>query len=222
MGQKVNPVGFRVGITKGWSSAWYSHRNYAAWLHEDLAIREKVKKEFYAAGIADLHIERSGNKIKVTLYAAKPGIIVGKQGAGIEKIKSIVSKIAKSAQEIFVQPEEIKKPETNAQLVSESIAEQIEKRAHFRRAMKRAMGNAIKSGVEGIKVQVAGRLGGNEIARTEHYHEGRTPLHTLRADIDYGYAVARTTYGTIGVKVWIYHGEVSKRAESKRKGGKRS
>lgn len=221
MGHKVNPVGFRVGVVKSWSSAWYSHRNYAAWLHEDLAIREKIKKEFYAAGIADLRIERSGNKIKVALYAAKPGLVVGKQGAGIEKIKQIVAKIAKGAQEIFVQPEEVKKPETNAQLVSESIAEQIEKRAHFRRAMKRAMGNAIKSGVEGIKVQVAGRLGGNEIARTEHYHEGRTPLHTLRANIDYGYTIARTTYGTIGVKVWIYHGEVSKQTEIKRRSVKK-
>ena len=222
MGHKVNPIGFRVGVTKTWGSAWYSHRNYSKWLHEDLSIREKIKKEFYAAGIADLHIERSGDKIKVMLYAAKPGIIVGKQGAGIEKIKQIVAKVAKGAQEIFVQPEEVKKPETNAQLVSESIAEQIEKRAHFRRAMKRAMGNAMKSGVEGIKVQVAGRLGGNEIARTEHYHEGRTPLHTLRADINYGYAVARTTYGTIGVKVWICRGEVSKRLDAKRRSGKKS
>jgi len=217
LGQKVNPIGFRVGTTRTWSSVWYSHRNYAKWLHEDLAIRDTIKKEFYAAGIADLQIERSGNKIKVTLYAAKPGIIVGKQGAGIEKIKQVVAHIAKEAQEIFVYPEEVKKPETNAQLIAESIAEQIEKRAHFRRAMKRAMSNAMKSGVEGIKVQVAGRLGGNEIARTEHYQEGRTPLHTLRADISYGYAIARTTYGTIGVKVWVYRGEVGKRSDTKRK-----
>ncbi len=224
MGQKVNPIGFRVGVTRNWNSVWYSHRNYATWLHEDLAIRDHIKKEFYPAGIADLRIERSGSRIKVVLHAAKPGIIVGKQGSGIEKIKQIVSKIAKGAQEIFIQPEEVKKPETNAQLVAESIAEQIEKRAHFRRAMKRAMTNSLKSGVEGIKVQVAGRLGGNEIARTEHYHEGRTPLHTLRADIDYGYAVARTTYGTIGVKVWIYRGEVSAKrldANAKRRTGKK-
>ncbi len=222
MGQKVNPVGLRLGITRTWNSVWYSHRNYAKWLHEDLKIRTAIKKEFYAAGLSNLNIERSGDKLKVTLFAAKPGIIVGKQGAGIEKIKQIVAKLAKGSQEIFVQPEEVKKPEIDAQLVSESIAEQIEKRAHFRRVMKRAMGNAIKSGIEGIKVQVGGRLGGNEIARVERYHEGRTPLHTLRANIEYGHAVARTTYGTIGIKVWIYKGEVSKRFEAKRKGAKKN
>ena len=156
MGQKVNPIGLRLGVTRTWSSVWYSHRNYAKWLHEDVKLREAIKKEFYAAGVSHINIERSGDKVKVTLHAAKPGIIVGKQGAGIEKIKQIVSKLAKGAQEIFVQPEEVKKPEINAQLVSESIAEQIEKRAHFRRVMKRAMGNAIKSGVEGIKVQGRG------------------------------------------------------------------
>lgn len=221
MGQKVNPISLRVGITRTWSSVWYSHRNYAKWFHEDLKIREAIKKEFYLSGIAAVTIERSGEKIKVVIRTAKPGLVVGKQGAGIERIKQIVGKIAQNAQEVFVQPEEIKKPEINAQLVSESIAEQIEKRAHFRRVMKRAMGNAIKSGIEGIKVQVGGRLGGNEIARVEHYHEGRTPLHTLRADIDFGHAVARTTYGTIGVKVWIYKGEVSKRYDSRRKPGEK-
>lgn len=221
LGQKVNPIGFRVGTTRTWSSVWYSDRNYGKWLHEDLAIHDRIKKEFYAAGIADIRIERSGSKIKVMLYAAKPGIIVGKQGAGIERIKQVIAQVARDAQEIFVQPEEVKKPETDAQLIAESIAEQIEKRAHFRRAMKRAMSNAIKSGVEGIKVQVAGRLGGNEIARTERYQEGRTPLHTLRADITYGYAIARTTYGVIGVKVWVYRGEVAKRADIRRKSVKK-
>jgi len=222
LGQKVNPISLRLGITRTWSSVWYSHRNYAQWLHEDIKIRTAIKKEFYAAGLSSLNIERSGDKLKLTLLAAKPGIVVGKQGAGIEKIKLIVAKIAKGAREIFVQPEEVKKPETNAQLVAESIAEQIEKRAHFRRVMKRAMQNAIKSGIEGVKVQVGGRLGGNEIARVERYHEGRTPLHTLRADIDFGIATAHTTYGSIGIKVWIYKGEVSKRFDPKRKSVKKN
>ncbi len=211
MGQKVNPISLRLGITRTWGSVWYSHRSYTNWLHEDLKIREAVKKEFYAAGISKVNIERSGEKLKIIIGTAKPGVIVGKKGAGIERIKQIAQKFAKQAKEIFVNPEEVKKPEINAQLVAESIAEQIEKRAHFRRVMKRAMSTAVKSGIEGIKVQVAGRLGGAEIARVERYHEGRTPLHTLRVDIDYGFATAKTTYGTIGVKVWISKGEQQNR-----------
>lgn len=217
MGQKVNPIGLRLGITRTWGSVWYNHKNYTKWLHEDLKIKKAIKKEFYPAGISSTYIERSGEKMKLVIHTAKPGIVVGRKGIGIERIKAIAAKLAKGAKEIFVQPEEIKKPEVDAQLVAENIAEQLEKRAHFRRAMKRAMTSAMKSGVEGIKVQVSGRLGGAEIARVERYHEGRTPLHTLRVNIDYGLAEAKTTYGIIGVKVWISKGEITKRIETKRR-----
>ena len=217
MGQKVNPIGLRLGITRTWGSVWYSHRNYAKWLHEDLKVREVIKKEFYSAGIAKIDIERSGEKVKVIVHTAKPGIVVGRKGVGIEKIKKMVGKVVKGVSSIFVQTEEVRKPEIDAQLVSENVAEQLERRAHFRRVIKRAIGQAMKSGAEGIKVQAAGRLGGAEIARTEHYQEGRTPLHTLRANIDYGYAVARTNYGIIGVKVWMSKGDVSKKYQQERK-----
>jgi len=217
LGQKVNPIGLRLGITRTWGSVWYSHRNYAKWLHEDLKVREVIKKEFYSAGIAKIDIERSGEKVKVIVHTAKPGIVVGRKGVGIEKIKKMVGKVVKGVSSIFVQTEEVRKPEIDAQLVSENVAEQLERRAHFRRVIKRAIGQAMKSGAEGIKVQAAGRLGGAEIARTEHYQEGRTPLHTLRANIDYGYAVARTNYGIIGVKVWMSKGDVSKKYQQERK-----
>lgn len=218
MGQKVNPIGLRLGITRTWESVWYSHKNYKKWLHEDLEIRKVVKKEFYPAGIAKIDIERSGERLKLIIRTAKPGIVVGRKGVGIEKIKAMVQKIAKEATDIFVQTEEVRKPELDAQLVSESIAEQLERRAHFRRVMKRALGLAMKSGAEGIKVQASGRLGGAEMRRTERYQEGRTPLHTLRAEIDYGYATAKTTYGAIGVKVWMAKGEASTRKlDAKRK-----
>ncbi len=207
MGQKVNPIGLRLGVTRTWESVWYSHKNYSKWLHEDLKIRKAVKKEFYSAGIARTDIERSGERLKIIIHTAKPGIVVGRKGVGIEKIKEMVLKIAKDATDVFVQTEEVKKPEIDAQLVSESIAEQLERRAHFRKAMKRAIGQAMKSGAEGIKVQTSGRLGGAEIARTERYQEGRTPLHTLRANIDYGFATAKTSYGVIGVKVWLSKGD---------------
>jgi small subunit ribosomal protein S3 len=218
LGQKVNPIGLRLGITRTWGSVWYSHRNYAKWLHEDLKVREAIKKEFYPAGIAKIDIERSGEKLKVIIHTAKPGIVVGRKGVGIEKIKQMVGKVVKDVSDIFVQTEEVRKPEIDAQLVSENVAEQLERRAHFRRAMKRAIGQAMKSGVEGIKIQAAGRLGGAEIARTERYQEGRTPLHTLRANIDYGYAEAKTAYGIIGVKVWLSKGDITqKKLEQKRK-----
>ena len=207
MGQKVNPIGLRLGVTRTWESVWYSHKNYSKWLHEDLKIRKAVKKEFYSAGIARTDIERSGERLKIIIHTAKPGIVVGRKGVGIEKIKEMVLKIAQGATDVFVQTEEVKKPEIDAQLVSESIAEQLERRAHFRKAMKRAIGQAMKSGAEGIKVQTSGRLGGAEIARTERYQEGRTPLHTLRANIDYGFATAKTSYGVIGVKVWLSKGD---------------
>lgn len=211
MGQKVNPIGLRIGITRTWDSVWYNHRNYAKWLHEDIKVKEKVKKEFFAAGISKINVERSGEKMKLVIHSAKPGIIVGRKGIGIERIKKIAEKVVSDAKEIFVQPEEVKKPELDSQLVAEGIAEQLVKRAHFRRVMKRAITSAIKSGAEGIKVQLSGRLGGAEMSRTERYQEGRTPLHTLRANIDYGLAEANTTYGIIGVKVWISKGEVSNR-----------
>ena len=218
MGQKVNPIGLRLGVTRTWESVWYSHKNYSKWLHEDLKIRKAIKKEFYAAGIARTDIERSGERLKIIIHTAKPGIVVGRKGVGIEKIKEMVLKIANGASEVFVQTEEVKKPEIDAQLVSESIAEQLERRAHFRKAMKRAIGQAMKSGAEGIKVQTSGRLGGAEIARTERYQEGRTPLHTLRANIDYGFATAKTSYGVIGVKVWLSKGDFAERkAEPRRR-----
>ncbi len=214
MGQKVNPIGLRLGVTRTWESVWYSHKNYSKWLHEDLKIRKAVKKEFYSAGIARTDIERSGERLKIIIHTAKPGIVVGRKGVGIEKIKEMVLKIAQGATDVFVQTEEVKKPEIDAQLVSESIAEQLERRAHFRKAMKRAIGQAMKSGAEGIKVQTSGRLGGAEIARTERYQEGRTPLHTLRANIDYGFATAKTSYGVIGVKVWLSKGDFTAERKS--------
>jgi small subunit ribosomal protein S3 len=214
LGQKVNPIGLRLGVTRTWESVWYSHKNYSKWLHEDLKIRKAVKKEFYSAGIARTDIERSGERLKIIIHTAKPGIVVGRKGVGIEKIKEMVLKIAQGATDVFVQTEEVKKPEIDAQLVSESIAEQLERRAHFRKAMKRAIGQAMKSGAEGIKVQTSGRLGGAEIARTERYQEGRTPLHTLRANIDYGFATAKTSYGVIGVKVWLSKGDFTAERKS--------
>ncbi|MBO7127332.1 30S ribosomal protein S3 [bacterium] len=217
MGQKVNPIGLRLGVTRTWESVWYSHKNYSKWLHEDLKIRKAVKKEFYSAGIARTDIERSGERLKIIIHTAKPGIVVGRKGVGIEKIKEMVLKIAQGATDVFVQTEEVKKPEIDAQLVSESIAEQLERRAHFRKAMKRAIGQAMKSGAEGIKVQTSGRLGGAEIARTERYQEGRTPLHTLRANIDYGFATAKTSYGVIGVKVWLSKGDFAERKSEPRR-----
>lgn len=218
MGQKVNPIGLRLGITRTWASVWYSHKNYSKWLHEDLKVRKAIKKEFYPAGIAKIDIERSGEKLKIVIHTAKPGIVVGRKGVGIEKIKELVQKIAKDVTDVFVQTEEVRKPEIDAQLVSENVAEQLERRAHFRRAMKRAIGQAMKSGAEGVKIQTSGRLGGAEIARTERYQEGRTPLHTLRANIDYGHAEAKTSYGIIGVKVWISKGDITeKKPENKRK-----
>jgi small subunit ribosomal protein S3 len=217
LGQKVNPIGLRLGVTRTWESVWYSHKNYSKWLHEDLKIRKAVKKEFYSAGIARTDIERSGERLKIIIHTAKPGIVVGRKGVGIEKIKEMVLKIAKDATDVFVQTEEVKKPEIDAQLVSESIAEQLERRAHFRKAMKRAIGQAMKSGAEGIKVQTSGRLGGAEIARTERYQEGRTPLHTLRANIDYGFATAKTSYGVIGVKVWLSKGDFAERKSEPRR-----
>lgn len=222
MGQKVNPHGLRVGVIKDWDSKWIAgKREFGDQLVEDYNIRKFVKKACYDAGVAKIVIERKQNRIYVTIHAAKPGIIIGRQGAEIDKLKKQLEKLTKQAVNINIM--EVKQPDTNAQLVAENIAAQLEKRISFRRAMKQVMGRAMRMGIKGIKTSVAGRVGGAEIARTEQYHEGTIPLQTLRADIDYGFAEAMTTYGILGIKVWIYKGEVlheNKRTERKPRGGK--
>lgn len=215
MGQKVNPIGLRLGINRTWDSRWFTEKNYAEWLHEDMKVRKFVKKELYAAGIAKVVLERAPGKLKVTVHTARPGIVIGKGGAGIEELKKKVERLTASA--VFINIIEVRKPEMDAQLVAESIAQQLEKRVAFRRAMKKAIGQALKFGAKGIKVNLGGRLGGAEIARVERYHEGRVPLHTLRADIDFGYTQAHTTYGVIGVKVWVYKGEIFEEKQSIRR-----
>lgn len=208
MGQKVNPHGLRVGVIKGWDTCWYADKKtFSDYLVEDKKIRVFVKKECFAAGIQNIEIERKGDdKTMVIINTAKPGIIIGRQGAGIEDLKKKLQK--EFGKSFFVDIREIRTPDTSAQLVAENIAAQLEKRISFRRAMKQSMMRTMKAGAKGIKTQVSGRLGGAEIARVEHYHEGTIPLQTLRADIDYGFAEANTTYGRIGVKVWIYRGEI--------------
>lgn len=209
MGQKVNPHGLRVGIVKDWSSKWYADKkDFARFLEEDFKIRKALKKRYYSAGISKIEIERSVKKIKISIYTAKPGVIIGKGGSGIELVKSEVQKIDSSNSNIVINIVEVKAVDMDAQLVAENIASQLERRVSFRRAMKQAMQRTMKMKAMGIKTAVSGRLGGADIARTEHYHEGTIPLQTLRADIDYGFAEADTTYGKLGVKVWIYRGEV--------------
>ena len=206
MGQKVNPIGLRLGIVKTWNSCWYADREYKQFLHEDLRLKKYLKKKMYHAGISKIEIERAAKRIRVNIYAARPGIIIGKKGAEIEALKKDLSKLVNG--EIFININEVKRPETDAQLIAENVALQLERRVAFRRAIKRSVGMAMKLGVQGIKIAVAGRLGGAEIARSEWYRDGRVPLHTLRADIDYGFAEANTTYGIIGVKVWVFKGEI--------------
>ncbi len=206
MGQKVHPTGFRLGVVKSWDSKWYEEKNYAKWLHEDIALRAHVKKSFGHAGISSVQIERAANKVKINVYTARPGILIGKRGAGIEAVKKELQSLTPN--EVFLNIVEIRKAETDAQLVAENIAQQLERRIAFRRAMKKAVQTAMKFGAKGIRVACSGRLGGAEMSRYEWYREGRVPLHTLRADINYGYAIAKTTYGTIGVKVWVFCGEV--------------
>ena len=208
MGQKVNPHGLRVGVIKGWDTRWFADKKtFGDFLAEDKKIRAYVKKECFAAGISNIEIERKGeDKTMIIINTAKPGIIIGRQGAGIEDLKKNLAKIFK--RNFFVDVREVHSPDACSQLVAESIAAQLEKRISFRRAMKQSMMRTMKAGAKGIKTQVSGRLGGAEIARVEHYHEGTIPLQTIRADIDYGFAEANTTYGKIGVKVWIYKGEV--------------
>ena len=206
MGQKVNPHGMRVGVIKDWNSRWYAEADFADNLVEDNKIRTYVKKRLYSAGVSKIEIERASDRVKVIVHTAKPGVVIGKGGAEIEKLKAEIQKMTEK--KIFVDIKEIKRPDREAQLVAESIAQQLENRVSFRRAMKSTMSRSMKAGVMGIKTAVSGRLGGADIARTEFYSEGTIPLQTLRADIDYGFAEADTTYGKLGVKVWIYKGEV--------------
>ena len=206
MGQKVNPKGLRVGIIRDWESRWFSDKNYVELLHEDLKLRKFIKKKLFAAGVPKVEIERAANRVKVSVHTAKPGIVIGRGGAEVDNLRKTLEKM--TGKQVNVNIVEIKKPELDAQLVAEGVAAQLEKRVSFRRAMKQAVGRTMRLGSEGIKIMCAGRLGGAEIARTEWYNEGKVPLHTLRADIDYGFAEANTTYGKIGVKVWIYKGEV--------------
>ncbi|MFO0626336.1 MAG: 30S ribosomal protein S3 [Polyangiales bacterium] len=223
MGQKVHPYGFRLGVIKTWNSKWFEERNYANWLHEDITLRRLVKQHLNNAGIAGVEIERAASKVKVVVYTARPGIVIGKGGKGVEDLKKgaktadrkgerpfpgLMHYTNASADDIVIDVQEIRKPDTNAQLVSEAVATQLERRVSFRRAMKKAVGAAMKLGAKGIRIRCAGRLGGSEMSRVESYREGRVPLHTLRADIEYGTAEAHTTYGSIGVKVWLFKGEV--------------
>ena len=207
MGQKVNPHGLRVGVIKDWESRWFADDdNFSNNLVEDYKIREFLKKKLYHAGISKIEIERSADRVKVLVYTAKPGVVIGRGGAEIEKLKGELAKY--STKKVLVDIKEVKRPDSDAQLVAENIAQQLENRISFRRAMKSCMGRAMKAGAKGIKTSCSGRLGGADMARTEFYSEGNIPLQTLRADIDYGFAEANTTYGKIGVKTWVYHGEV--------------
>ena len=208
MGQKVNPHGLRVGVIKGWNAKWYANKkNFADNLIEDNKVRKFVKKELFSAGISKIEIERAAKRVKLNIYTAKPGVIIGKGGAGIEALKGKLTSFIKD-KNVLINIVEVKSAECDAQLMAENIAAQLEKRISFRRAMKQTMQRAMKHGIKGVKTACSGRLGGAEIARTEQYHEGTIPLQTLRADIDYGFAEADTTYGKIGVKVWVYNGEV--------------
>ena len=206
MGQKVSPHGLRLGIVKEWDSVWYAEKDFAKFLAEDDKLRKYIKKRLYAAGISRITISRTNERARITIFASKPGIIIGQKGQAIAQLSADIQKL--SEQKVLVNIEEVKRPELDSQLVAETIAKDLENRVTFRRAMKQAIGRTMKMGAKGVKTSASGRLGGAEIARTEHYHEGTIPLQTLRADIDYGFAEANTTYGKIGVKVWIYKGEV--------------
>ena len=210
MGQKVNPHGLRVGVIKGWDTQWYADKkDFAKYLKEDYEIRKFIKNKYYGAAISRIGVERAANRIVVTVYTGKPGVLIGKAGAEIEVIKKDLAKLT-GGKNVVINVTEVRKPDSDAQLVAEGVAQQLEKRMSFRRAMKQAIGRAMRSGVKGVKMMVSGRLDGAEIARCEQYHEGSIPLQTLRADIDYGFAEAHTTFGMIGVKVWIYKGEILK------------
>jgi len=206
MGQKVNPIGIRLGITKDWNSKWYASKNYAQLLNQDISLRKDLKKRFMSAAVSRIDIKRPANNAMITIHTARPGVLIGKKGGGIEALRAEISK--QIGVPVHLNIEEIKKPEIDATLAAEGIAQQLEQRVMFRRAMKRTVSSAMKAGAKGIKICVSGRLGGAEIARSEWYREGRVPLHTFRADVDYGTAESKTTYGIIGVKVWIFKGEV--------------
>ena len=215
MGHKVHPKIFRMGVTESWDSKWYADQDYTNLLHEDFKIKKFVKSRVYHAGISKIEIERASNKAKINIHTARPGIVIGKKGAEIEKLKEELSRL--TAGEIYLNIHEVRRPDLDAQLVAENIALQLERRVAFRRAMKESVSRAMRMGAQGIRVQCGGRLGGNEIARTEWYRDGRVPLHTLRADVNYGLAEAHTTYGLIGVKVWIFRGEVLTKEEEQQK-----
>jgi small subunit ribosomal protein S3 len=206
LGQKVNPVSFRLGVIKTWDSRWYASADYAKLLHEDLKLRAFLKKRLYNSGVSKIEIERAANKAKINIFTARPGLIIGKKGSEVETLKKDLAKLTDT--EIYLNIQEVRKPELDAQLVAENVAMQLERRIAFRRAMKKSVTSALKFGAKGIRITCSGRLGGAEMSRTEWYREGRVPLHTLRADIDYGFAEAKTTYGIIGVKVLIFKGEV--------------
>ena len=215
MGQKVHPIGFRLGIIRGWSSNWFSEKQYANYLHEDLWIRDYLKKNLQHAGVSKTEIERAGAKVKVHIHTSRPGIVIGKKGSEVERLRKVLEQ--RTRKEVFLNILEVRKPEIDAQLVAENVALQLVRRVAFRRAMRKAVATSQKFGALGIKIGCAGRLGGAEMARSEWYREGRVPLHTLRADIDYGFSQAKTTYGMIGVKVWIFKGEVLPGDEKNRK-----
>lgn len=206
MGQKSHPTGLRLGIIRSWNSKWYEEKNYASWLHEDLKIRKFIKEKLFHTGVSRIEIERAAKKIKISVFTAKPGIVIGKRGKDVEKLKEELR--AMTSSKVFLNIQEIRKADLDAQLVAENVARQLVHRVSFRRAMKKAVQTSRKLGAKGIRINCAGRLGGAEMSRSERYLEGRVPLHTLRADIDYGFAEAKTTYGVIGVKVWIFKGEV--------------
>ena len=208
MGQKVHPYGFRLGTLYGWQSNWFAERNYSQQLHEDIRIRKYIKKKLYHAGISKVVIDRTGDKVVVNIHTARPGILIGKRGAEVETLRAELSRLS-AHREIFINIKEIRKAELDAQLVAENVALQLERRVAFRRAMKKAMISTMKFGAEGVRIQCAGRLGGAEMGRREWYKDGRVPLHTLRAEIEYGFAEAKTTYGIIGVKCWVFKGDIS-------------
>ncbi|RJP60338.1 MAG: 30S ribosomal protein S3 [Deltaproteobacteria bacterium] len=215
MGQKVHPIGFRLGITRTWNSKWFAEKDFSDLLQEDVRIRRFIKSKLYHAGVSRIEIERATNKAKINIYTVRPGIVIGRKGIEIEALKNELNKL--TSKEIYINIQEVRKPEIDAQLVAENTALQLERRVAFRRAMKRSVTTALRLGAQGIKISCAGRLGGAEMARREWYREGRVPLHTLRADIDYGFAEAHTTYGIIGVKVWIFKGEIlSKKREAEK------
>lgn len=205
MGQKTHPIGFRVGISRPWLSKWFADRNYAEWLHEDIKFRTLIKKRLYTMGVSHIDIERASTKVKITIHTSRPGLVIGKKGSGIDQLRGDLQKLTRN--EVFLNIQEIRKAELDAQLVAENIAMQLQRRVAFRRAMKKSVQTTMKFGAKGIKIMCSGRLAGAEIARTEWYREGQVPLHTLRANVDYGFAEALTTYGIIGVRIWIYTGD---------------